>query len=57
MQPLILRRATLAEQLPWRDAPTDTDPLPAAVATDANGLTVATTTRITEVRQETTDDK
>lgn len=57
MQPLVLRQAAPAEQTPWRDSQTDTDPLPATVATDANGLTVAATTRITEVRQETTDDK
>lgn len=57
MQPLILRQAALAERMAWRDPQTDTDPLPATVATDANGLTVATATRITEVRQETTDDK
>jgi hypothetical protein len=57
MQPLILRGTARAEHVPWRDAPTDTDPLPAMVATDANGLTSLTTTRATKVAQETTDDK
>jgi hypothetical protein len=57
MEPFILCRAALAAHVPWRDTQTDIDPLPATVATDANGLTVAAATRVTEVRQETTDDQ
>lgn len=57
MQPLILSRAVIAEHKPWRDAQTDTDPLPAIVETNVNGLTSATSTRMTKVQQETTDDK
>lgn len=57
MRPLILRNAVLAESVSWRDAATDTDPLPAIVAADASGITSSVPTRITEVRQETTDDK
>jgi hypothetical protein len=57
MRPLVLRRVSLAQPVPWRDAQTDTDPLPAMVVTDANGVTSATSTLITLVRQETTDDK
>jgi hypothetical protein len=57
MRPLILRRALLADHALWHDAQTDTDPLPATVTTDANGITSATSTRITEVKRETTDDQ
>jgi len=56
MQPLILRRVVRAEHLRWQDAQTDTDPLPATVAIDANGITSAIPTRVTDVRHETTDD-
>ena len=57
MQPLILRRVVRAEHLRWQDAQTDTDPLPATVAIDANGITsVRYPTRVTDVRHETTDD-
>jgi hypothetical protein len=57
MQPLILHRAAPAEPAKFRDEETDTDCLPAQVASDAQGFTSATATRLTEVRQETTDDK
>jgi hypothetical protein len=56
MQPLILRRTGCAEHPQWQDSQTDTDPLPAVVATDANGLTNAARTRATDVKRETTDD-
>ena len=57
MQPLILRLAVPAGHPPWQDTPTDTDPLPSIVAIDVNGMATGTSTRITEVRQETTDDQ
>jgi hypothetical protein len=57
MEPLILRYAVLADHAVWRDTPTDTDPLPAVVITGPDGQTSTEPTRVTEVRQETTDDQ
>ena len=57
MEPLIVRRAVLAEHAPWRDTPTDTDPLPPMVMIGPDGNTGTKPTRLTEVRQETTDDQ
>jgi hypothetical protein len=39
-----------------RDASGSEDPLGAVVETDASGFVVALATRMTEVKQETTDD-
>lgn len=39
-----------------RDGGESEDPLGAVVGTDTNGLVVARATKLTEVRQETTDD-
>lgn len=57
MQPLILRQARTQTETAWRDVETDFEQLPAAVGVDANGLSTATSTRITEVKMETTDDR
>jgi hypothetical protein len=57
MEPLILRRAVLADHAVWRDTLTDTDPLPAVVITVPGGETIAKQTGCTEVTGETTDDQ
>lgn len=56
--PFILRNSISSAPSPaWHDEYASNDPLPAPVETDASGITFVRATRITEVRQETTDDR
>jgi hypothetical protein len=56
--PFILRNSSNFDTArPWHDEHASTDPLPAPIETNASGITIIRTTRITEVRPETTDDR
>ena len=56
--PFILLESLNLEPAPaWRDEHTGDDPLPAPVETNASGITFVRTTRVTEVKPETTDDR
>jgi hypothetical protein len=52
-----MRNAKLETGAEWRDIATDSDPLPAIVAIDANGATRETFSQVTKVERETTDDR
>lgn len=57
--PFVVRDArplATASESPRRDVDACEDPLPAALEKDAAGLAFPRTTRVTEVRPETTDD-
>jgi hypothetical protein len=53
--PYILRISVV--QLPNYDELTSEEPLPATVETNGAGLVLTRATRLTEVKQETTDDQ
>ena len=55
--PFIQRYGTIPCNDASRDHETFDDPLPDAVALNSDGLTIRGATRLTEVRQETTDDR
>ncbi len=55
--PFIQRYATTAFNSTSRDDDTYNEPLSEAVALTRAGLTIAPATRLTSVRQETTDDR
>ena len=55
--PFIQRYATALHNSASCTDNTSDEPLPEAVALTSTGLTIARATRLTEVRQETTDDR
>lgn len=55
--PFIQRYATMPYNSASRDDNTSEEPLPETVALTTTGLTIARATRLTEVHQETTDDR
>jgi hypothetical protein len=55
--PFIQRYVGLFSDIEFRDEETYDEPLPETVAVTSAGLTIARATRLTEVRQETTDDR
>lgn len=57
VQPLILDYAVRGGCARFCDDLSGDDPLPSIVYTDAAGIATDQTTRVTEVHQETTDDK